>query len=101
MLPCELEATLPNRTVFKPRAFTAPWALRAASLLDAYCPNLLNHILLSSDLKRQVIFAALAGFTPANPETLAERSRKIAPAECLTTLDPLAQIGRALIVSKP
>jgi hypothetical protein len=99
MLPSTLQDA-PYRTTFKPRAF-AGWALRAASLLDAHCPNLLNHILLASDLKRQVAFATVAEFQPHAPEPLAARFRQVAPAECLTTLDPLAQVGRGLIISKP
>jgi hypothetical protein len=101
MLPSPLKDTLSYRTTFKPRAFSTRWALRAASLLDQHCPNLLNHILLASDLKRQVAFATLADLQPSAPEPLAARFRKIAPAECLTALNPLPQIGRALIVSKP
>jgi hypothetical protein len=101
MLPSSLKDTFSYRTTFKPRAFTTGWALRAASLLDQHCANFLNHLLLASDLKRQVVFSTFSNFQPNAPEPLAARFRKIAPAECLTTLDPLAQIGRALIVSKP
>src|SRR5215207_7877819 len=101
MLPSELKATLPYRTTFKPRAFTTGWALQTASLIDTHCPSLLNHLLTASDCKRQVIFATLADLRLAAPDKLAADLREIAPADCLTTLSPLAQIGRALIVSKP
>jgi|SRR5215211_7518867 hypothetical protein len=101
MLPSELKATSPYRTTFKPRAFTTGWALQAASLIDTHCPSLLNHLLTATDRKRHVIFATLADLRLTSPDDLAARLRKIAPADCLTTLNPLAQIGRALIVSKP
>src|SRR3954468_19498165 len=101
MLPSALKDALSHRTTFKPRAFTTAWALQAASLIDTHCPSLLNHILTASDCKRQVIFGTLAYLRLASPNDLAARLRKIAPADCLTTLNPLAQIGRALIVSKP
>ncbi|MFL4991781.1 MAG: hypothetical protein ACJ8DV_10875 [Microvirga sp.] len=101
MLPSELKATLSHRTTFKPRAFTTGWALQAASLIDTHCPSLINHVLTASDCKRQVIFATLADLRLTTPDKLAADLRDIAPTDCLTTLDPLAQIGRALIVSKP
>ena len=34
------------------------------------------------------------------PDDLAARLRTIAPADCTATLDPLAQIGRALMVAE-
>ena len=101
MLPYELKATLPHRTTFKPRAFSTAWALQAASHIDTQCPSLLNHILNASDCKRQVIFATLADLRLTATDKLSADLREIAPADCLTTLNPLAQIGRALIVSKP
>jgi hypothetical protein len=101
MLPSALKDALSHRTTFKPRAFTTGWALQAASLIDTHCPSLLNHILTASDCKRQVIFATLADLGLTTPDKLAPALREIAPADCLTTLNPLAQIGRALIVSKP
>ena len=48
-----------------------------------------------------MIFATLADLRLTSPDDLAARLRMIAPADCLTTRNPLAQIGRALIVSKP
>jgi hypothetical protein len=100
MLPSELKATLSHRTTFKARAFATDWALQAASLIDTHCPSLINHILSATDCKRQVIFATLADLR-LSPDDLAARLRRIAPADCLTALNPLAQIGRAVIVSKP
>jgi hypothetical protein len=99
MLP--KNAPLPSCKTFEPRAFTTRWALKKASLLDGYCPGFLNHLLFTSDGKRQAVFAALAALDSLGPASLARRMRMIAPAECLTALDPFAQIGRALIVSKP
>jgi hypothetical protein len=92
---------LPCTKTFQPRAFATRWALKKASLLDSYCPGLLNHLLFASDTKRQAAFTALAALDPSGPEPLAERMREIAPAECITTLNPLTRVGRALIVSKP
>lgn len=48
-----------------------------------------------------MIFATLADLRLTTPDKLAADLREIAPADCMSILNPLAQIGRALIVSKP
>src|SRR3954454_13765102 len=89
MLPSELKAILAYRTTFKPRAFSTAWALQAASLIDTHRPSLLNHILIASVCKRHVTFATLSDLRLTSPDDLAARLRRIAPADCLTTLNRL------------
>ncbi|QFU15150.1 hypothetical protein [Microvirga thermotolerans] len=53
-----------------------------------------------SALKRQAIFACFAEADWENPGEIASRLRAVAPAECVSHFDPLAQIARSLATSR-
>src|SRR5690349_5930663 len=80
---------------FEPRAFHG-WALRAACRLDAAHPSLLAHVVQSSPLKRQAIFAACAEIDWDCPQVLAERLQGIDLAGGGYASYPLARIARTL-----
>ena len=90
---------LPARRTFAPRAY-GDFYLQVASKLDTACPGFLNASFHVSALKRQAIFACFAEVDWKNPDQLASRLRAIAPAECVSHLDPLAQIARSLVTSR-
>src|SRR3954470_7404 len=96
--PNRLFERIGSKPKLEPQPFSG-WALELACRIDDACPSFLSHTFHASSLKRQAILAALAELNLHDPEDLAFRLRIIAPAECVTTLDPLAQIGRALMVS--
>src|ERR1700712_54331 len=75
--------------------------LETACKLDAACPGYLNRVLHASSLTRSVQFAAYAEIDFAQPEILATRFRTLAPSACDPSLDPLAQVARALILLSP
>ena len=95
----EQRLELPVRRTFAPRAYGDSY-LQAASRLDTACPGFLNASFHVSALKRQAIFACFAEADWERPDQLASRLRGVAPAECISHLDPLAQIARSLITSR-
>jgi|SRR5215217_182500 hypothetical protein len=97
--PNSLFERLGTKPKLEPQPFSG-WALELACRIDTACPSFLASTFHASSLKRQTIFAALAELDTSKPDDLAARLRAIAPADCTATLDPLAQIGRALITAK-
>jgi hypothetical protein len=97
--PNSLFERLGTKPKLDPQPFSG-WALELACRIDTACPSFLAHTFNASNLMRQSIFAALAELDTTSPDDLAARLRAIAPAECITTPDPLAQIGRARIIAK-
>jgi hypothetical protein len=91
---------LPSRSSFAPRPYTG-WALTLGCRLEASLPGgFLLSMFHMSVLKRQAIFSAMAGINWEAPEEAVARFRAVAPAECVPSLDPLAQIARALVTSR-
>src|ERR1700712_2701958 len=84
----------------QPRPFNG-FYLQTACKLDAACPGYLNRILHASSLKRSVQFAAYLEIDFSQPEMMATRLRSLAPSVCDSSLDPVAQIARALIQLTP
>ena len=97
--PNSLFQRLGTKPKLEPQPFSG-WPLELACRIDMASPSFVAHTFLASNLKRQSIFAALAELDTSKPDDLAARLRAIAPADCTATLDPLAQIGRALIIAK-
>src|SRR3954463_13348241 len=95
--PNSLFERIGTKPKLEPQPFSG-WALELACRIDTACPSFLAHTVHASHLRRHSIFAALAELDPTSPDDLAARLRAIAPAECITTPDPLAQIGRARII---
>src|SRR5829696_982040 len=97
--PKSLFERIGTKPKLEPQPFS-DWGLELACRIDTACPSFLAHTFHESNLKRQSIFAALAELDTTSSDDLAPRLRAIAPAECITTPDPLAQIGRARIIAK-
>jgi hypothetical protein len=97
--PNSLFQRLGTKPKLEPQPFSG-WPLELACRIDMASPSFVAHTFLASNLKRQSIFAALAELDTSKPDDLAARLRAIAPADCTATLDPLAQIGRALMVAE-
>src|SRR6195952_2031082 len=75
--------------------------LETACKLDSACPGSLNRILHASSLTRSAQFAAYAEIDFSQPEIMAARRRTLAPPACEPSLDPVAQVARALILLSP
>lgn len=79
------------------------YALNCATRLEANCPHFILRLLEASNLKRQVFFALAAEIDVFVPAAFLKRLAIQAPdiAAEVAGLEPLGQIGRALILLKP
>lgn len=90
------------RQAYRVREFRG-YALNFAARLEASSPHLILRLLQASNLSRQVFFAAAAEVDLDHPDVLLAQIRERAPDVLadLGHLDPVAQVGRALILLKP
>ena len=84
----------------QPRPFSG-FNLQTACRLDAAYPGYLNHVLHAHALKRSAHFAAYPEIDFSQPEILATRLRALMPSVCEASVDPVAQIVRALMLLPP
>ncbi|WP_092156185.1 hypothetical protein [Bosea sp. CRIB-10] len=91
-----------DRQPFHPRALHAD-VLEFAARLEGHQPHFLYHQLYATDFRRTVVWAIAAELDLDQPDAFLQQIQQHAPDVFAASshLDPLAQIARALIQTKP